>query len=187
MPLRNVPPSRVFTTPSAAATTTTTKQTGNPYPYTYHPPPRVRACSSSPTARSSVQGQPPYKDYWTPDPQQQTYVYAPNNAAVGTLTMPALNPNMDLGAYTRATQMYPPTSESGSAQASPSAAPPVFSYAMSNSYAQPSTASSSAYTHQQPRNNVLCRNRDELPTMLFHRRRRPQWHSPASDRCQWAG
>jgi len=151
------PSSRVFTTPSAAATTTTTKQTGhtgNLYPYTYRPPPRAHARSSSPTARSSVQAQPSYssrKDYWGPDAQQQMYVYAPNNAAVGTSTMPALNPNMDLGAYTRATQMtYPATSESGSAQASPSAAPPVSSYTSSNSYAQPFAASSSTYTHQQP-------------------------------------
>jgi len=152
------PSSRVFTTPSAAATTaTTTKKTGrtgNPYPPTYRPSPRVRARSSSPTARSSVQGQTSYssrKDYWAPDPHQQAYVYAPNNAAVGTSTMSASNSNMDVDAYTRATQTtYPTTSESHSAQAPPSPAPPVFSYTSSNSYAQPSSASSSAYTHQQP-------------------------------------
>ena len=151
------PPSRVFTTPSAATTKATTKKaghTGNPYPPTYRPSPRMRARSSSPTARSSVQGQTSYssrKAYWAPDPQQQTYVYAPNNAVVGTSTMSVSNSTMDIDAYTRATQAtYPPTSESPSAQASPSPAPPVFSYTSSNSYAQPSSASSSAYTHQQP-------------------------------------
>ena len=83
------PPNGVFTTLSAAATTATTTKTGhtgNPYPHTYRPPPRVRARSSSPTARSSVQGQTSYsprQDYWAPDPQQQTYIYAPNNATVG--------------------------------------------------------------------------------------------------------
>ena len=146
------PPNRMFTTPSAAATTATTKQSGNPYPHTYRPAPRVRARSSSPTARSSVQGSTSNssrKDYWAPDSQQQTYVYVPNNATVGASTTSASNLNMDLDAYTRVTQTtYPPTSESHSAQASPSPALPVFSYTSSNSYAQPSSASSSAYTHQ---------------------------------------
>ena len=157
------PPSRVFTTPSAAtATTKQTGRTGNPYPPTYRSPPRVRARSSSPTARSSVQSQTSYssrKDYWAPE-QQQTYVYAPNNAAVAASTTSANYANneyavnstppssMDSGAYTRAA---PTTSESRSAQASPSPALPVFGYAPSNSYApQPSaSAASSAYTHQQ--------------------------------------
>jgi len=64
--------------------------------------------------------------------------------------MPTSNP-MDFGPYTRATQTtYPAMSESGSAQASPSAAPPVSSYTSSNSYAQLSAASSSKYIHHQP-------------------------------------
>ena len=108
------PLSSVFATPSAAATTAPAKKktryTSNPYPHTYRPPsPRGRGRSSPPTTKSSVQGQTSYSSrknyYWAPDPQQQTYVYAPNNAAVGYIDNVCIKFKccMDVDAYTRAT------------------------------------------------------------------------------------